>query len=590
MPEEENFVESIHNERYYERYDPRNITHESMIFMGGRSTETLNGTWHYVEDLYDVGFRDAWERPRGRDAGRMTEPWDFNLGEGEVTNLPGCWNLIEPRLFYFEGTVWYSRVLDYQERQPDERVFLRIGAANYDTKIYVNDEFLGNHVGGSTPFFAELTGLVKGTNWLLIAVNNERRSDRVPMKNTDWYNWGGIYRNIELVRVPPTFIREFSVYLEPDGSLETISMRCVLSEPVSGEGRLEIPALGVDRGVVVRGGTGSVQLRVKPDLWSPESPTLYEVSFSYGEDRVSDLVGLREITTRGTSVFLNGKRIFLKGISVHEDDVVNGKLLTDFDLQRRFEHVKELGANCMRLAHYPHDERVALMADREGILLWEEIPVYWAIAFDNEATYADAENQLAELVKRDRNRASVILWSVGNENVDTDSRLSFMRRLADAARAIDSTRLVTAACLVNHQKLRIEDRLAGHLDVIGVNEYCGWYVQEFEQLERIVANSRPDRPVFISEFGAGAKAGYHGAENELFTEEFMEDVYRRQIGVIRGLEYVCGISPWILYDFTCPRRKNRHQRGFNRKGLIAEDKETRKKAFYTLQEFYQSIG
>ena len=126
--------------------------------------------------------------------------------------------------------------------------------------------------------------------------------------------------------------------------------------------------------------------------------------------------------------------------------------------------------------------------------------------------------------------------------------------------------------------------------MIGLNEYYGWYEPEFENLREVVANSNPDRPVLVSEFGAGAKAGNHGDATLLFTEEHQEEVYRRQIGVIRELEFVCGMTPWILYDFTCPRRKNRYQQGYNRKGLIAEDKETKKKAFFTLREFYQSFA
>jgi len=222
--------------------------------------------------------------------------------------------------------------------------------------------------------------------------------------------------------------------------------------------------------------------------------------------------------------------------------------------------------------------------------LWEEIPVYWAIDFENQSTYEDAENQLCELITRDYNRASVIIWSVGNENADTDARLEFMKNLAGKVKSIDPSRLVTAACLVNHEKVRIEDRLTKYLDVIGLNEYYGWYKPNFEELEVLGRNSNPDKPVVISEFGAGAKAGHHGSVSEKFTEEYMEHVYEKQIRTIKKLDYVKGLTPWILYDFTCPRRQNRYQNGYNRKGLIAEDKETKKKAFFTLQSFYRGMS
>lgn len=590
MTEKSNFAESIHNEEYYKPFNIQNITHESMIFMEGRSTEKLNGRWHYVHDLYDVGFRDSWFKKRVKNPEGLRDPWDFHPKDGKEIMLPCCWNTVDPKLFYFEGSVWFSREFEYKKDRGDERVFLRIGAANYDTKIFLNNKFLGNHIGGSTPFFVELTDTIINENELLISVNNSRTGDSVPMKNTDWNNWGGLYRDIELVRVPQVFISEFSVSLVPDGEYNKIEVSCTTSDKVNTQGTLVIPELGINKDIEINEGIANIQINATPDLWEPGNPVLYNVSFRTEDDYVEDMVGFREVKVKGTKVFLNGKDIFLRGISVHEDDADNGKYLSDMDLERRFNHAKELGVNFLRLAHYPHDERVPKMADRKGILLWEEIPVYWAINFDNQKTYNDAENQLVELIKRDRNRASVIIWSVGNENQDTDSRLKFMRNLVLKARSIDSSRMISAACLVNHDENKIEDRLAESLDIIGLNEYFGWYNPDFNELNELVRNSAPDKPVLISELGAGAKAGHHGTKDEMFTEEFMDNVYKQQIATIRSLDYICGMTPWILYDFTCPRRQNIHQQGYNRKGLIAEDKKTKKMAFFTLRDFYYDLA
>ena len=588
MKKEGNYTESIHNEEYYTPYNLRDIGHGGMIFMEGRETEKLNGRWHYSQDLYDVGFRDSWGEGRTERTDGLAEPWDYHPEDGPETIVPGCWNLIEPELFHFEGSFWYSRTFPYLPKIQGERLFLRIGAANYDTKIFLNRRFLGNHVGGSTPFFVELTDFAEAENSLIVSVNNARSADGVPMKNTDWTNWGGLYRDVELVRLPPCFIKEFFAYLVPGTDFGKIAFECSLSGPMEGLGRLTVKELAIDLPLSFAQGKTSLRLDVEPELWSPGNPRLYRVDVTFGDDRISDLIGFREITAEGTEVFLNGKKIFLKGISVHEDDVQTGKFLDDADLRRRFDHARELNANFMRLAHYPHDERAAKMADRLGFLLWEEIPVYWAIQFDNPETYTNAENQLVELIKRDRNRASVIIWSVGNENQDTDDRLEFMKHLAQKAKELDPTRLRSAACLTNHKELRIEDRLAEFLDIIGLNEYYGWYAPDFQDLVRIFKNSKPAKPVLISEFGAGAKAGHHGSRDEIFTEEYMDEGYRKQIEVIGTLDYICGMTPWILYDFHCPRRQNCFQRGFNRKGLIAEDKHTRKMAFYRLQEFYKS--
>lgn len=585
-----NFEASIHNESYYNDFDIRNFNAENMIFTGGRKREKLNGLWNTVPDQYDVGLRDNWHVKRGLNEEGEQLPWDYHTEQGELSWLPGCWNKIKPEYLYFEGCFWYSRTFVYRPINKTERVFLRIGAANYDTKVYLNGEFLGNHCGGSTPFFAELSPKLKYDNTIQICVNNTRTSDRVPMKNTDWYNWGGLYRDIEFIRVPQTFIEDFKIHLVPDKTYRNISVEARFSDKTCmGTAKLRIPEMNIDMEYPVKNGLCRFIFEADPKLWSPENPKCYDVILEYEEDKVSDRVGFREIRVEGTEILLNGKSLFLRGISVHEDDASVGKCTSVKDITRRYKHAKELGCNFLRLAHYPHHELASQIADEMGLLLWEEIPVYWAIDFSNPATYKDAENQLSELINRDYNRASVILWAVGNENADTDERLEFMKNLALKAKSIDPFRLITAACLVNHEKIRIEDRLTEYLDVIGLNEYYGWYRPNFTEMEILGKNSNPVKPVVISEFGAGAKAGHHGSIDEKFTEEYMEHVYEQQIETIKKLDYVKGMTPWILYDFTCPRRQNKFQNGYNRKGLIAEDKKTKKKAFYTLQNFYREL-
>lgn len=583
-----NFESSIHDEEYYAKFDKRNLNHTTMICTCGRKTEKLNGLWHYAVDQYDVGLRDNWHLPKGINEEGEQVPWDFHPEQGELTFLPGCWNLIKPLYFYFEGCIWYSRKFLYKPVYKQERVFLRIGAANYDTKIYLNTEFLGSHYGGSTPFFVEVTGKLEQENNLLICVNNTRTPDRVPMRNTDWFNWGGLYRDIELVRVPQFFIRDFKIHLVPDNTFSRVAFSVEVSDRSAGDAvTLKIPELNINQEFRLKNGVCNGTIVVHPELWSPDNPKLYDTEVLFRDDKVSDRVGFRQITVKDTEILLNGKPIFLCGISVHEDDVHLGKASNREDILRRYQHARELGCNFLRLAHYPHHELAARLADEMGFLLWEEIPVYWAIDFSNPATYADAENQLLELIHRDFNRASVIIWSVGNENADTDERLEFMSRLAKQAKSIDPSRLVSAAFLVNHEKIKIEDRLTAFLDVIGLNEYYGWYKTRFEELDVLGKNSNPDKPVIITEFGAGAKAGHHGTISEKFTEEYMEHIYEKQIRTIKNLDYVKGLTPWILYDFTCPRRQNKYQNGYNRKGLIAEDKKTKKKAFFVLQRFYR---
>lgn len=584
----ENQIDHIHCENYEERYNLQNFNHQTMIFTDNRVKESLNGIWHFTIDPYDTGVRSNWNILEPKDAAGRRLPWDYDYDGGDEIQIPACWNLFKPEYYYYEGSAWYAREFSYFPDAPDEKVILRVGAANYDTKVFLNEEYLGNHYGGSTPFYVELTGKLKKENVLQFCVNNTRILDRVPMRNTDWFNYGGIYRDVELYRLPADFIKDFAIYLVPDDQYRRIQVRVRVDKTdATGEIKVEIPELKIKKAGQLEKGECLLTIEAQPELWTPENPRLYEVQVSYKNDRIKDRVGFRQIKVEGTNILLNGKKIFFRGICAHEDDVELGKCSNEADIRRRFADAKELGCNFMRLAHYPHTELAAKIADEVGMLLWEEIPVYWAIDFSNPATYRDAENQLLELIKRDQNRASVIIWSVGNENADSDERLLFMSRLAKTAKEQDPTRLVSAACLVNHVKHKIEDRLTDYLDVIGINEYYGWYNPDFEELEILGKNSNPAKPVIITETGADALAGYHNSKSELFSEEYMAEVYRKQIAILRKLEYVKGITPWILYDFRASRRYNRFQKGYNRKGLIAADKKTRKLAFYVLQKFYR---
>jgi beta-glucuronidase len=469
----------------------------------------------------------------------------------------------------------------------------------------LNGKFLGTHDGASTPFCAEITETVKSDNRIIVVVEARKRADRVPMDNTDWFNYGGIYRDVLLLRTPRVFIKDWFLRLVPDGKFGTIELDVQVSapegvtgpgKPADGEARLRIGELGVDAAITVKDGVGKLRVSARPELWSPESPKLYEVELSFtpstqsaASDVVRDRIGFREIRVEGRNILLNGNPIFLKGVCVHEDHFKTGKTTDEATIRQTIAHLKEMNGLFLRLAHYPHDGRFARIADEEGVLLWEEVPVYWAIAFDNPATYADAENQFAELVLRDRNRASVIIWSVGNENADSDARLSFMSRLASAARGLDGTRPISAACLVDHEKLAIRDRLADSLDIIGINEYYGWYDPDFSKLPRILDNSNPSKPVIITEFGGDARLGERGSVDDLWTEDKQKRLFEKQIEVISACPYIKGTTPWILYDFRCPRRLNRYQELFNRKGLIDAERKVKKQAFGVMAEFYKRI-
>lgn len=578
----------INLEDYLGEYEDKQATVEDLIFDRSRKKESLNGLWHYAVDQYDTCIRQHWFAERYTDQNGFTMPVDYSFDEWPTIQLPCCWNTQSEKFELYDGSMVFTRKFRY-EGQNKEKVLLKIGAANYICRVFLNQEYLGMHRGGSTPAYFDVTGLLQAENRIIIQADSTRRPEQVPTENTDWFNYGGVYRDIELIRLPETYIKRFQIALVSDGAFNKIKVRVRLSEPVNTAAQLRIDELGLCAEIPVTEGAGEAVLEAHPVLWCPENPKLYAVSLSCAGDEVSDEVGFREIRVQGHDILLNGKSIFLRGISAHEESVPNGKALTDEERLENIRLAKELGCNFMRAAHYPHDERMARLADREGILLWEEIPVYWAIRFTREKTYADARNQLLELIERDWNRASVIIWSVGNENADSDERLAFMKNLADTAHAADENRLVSAACLVSFRENAIADRLAEHLDVIGLNEYFGWYTPDFRLLPQLFENSHPTKPVIVTELGADALPGHHGTITDKGTEECQVYVYEKQVETLRGIDYVRGMTPWILYDFRCPRRTSVIQGYYNRKGLLNPEKTYKKPAFYVLQRYYQEL-
>lgn len=588
-----NFESQIHFEGYRDQFYKKELNIDNWLCNHGKDNESLNGRWHYTVDQYDTCLRAKWfEQSKINSEGNRV-PLDYDFNRWAQINVPLSWNVAEPELFFYEGPIVYTREFCFKKRSK-ERIFLNFHGIQYEGFIFMNKHYIGCHKGGSTGFCVEITDeILNGDNRILVVADNTRRSHQLPALNTDWFNYGGIYRDIEIIRVPKSYIKNASINLIPDGTFSKaqvdIEVGGSILETSSNYALIEIPELGICETFEVLNNRGSVKLSITPELWSPDNPKLYDCSFKYGKDIVKEKIGFREITTKGNKILLNGKEIFLKGISCHEDSVSGGKYISPLEVEEEMLTAKELGCNYLRLAHYPHSELAAKTADRLGLMLWEEIPVYWAIDFANPITIADAQNQLKELIRRDINRASVIIWSVGNENADTDERLSFMRSLALLAKKEDNSRLVSAACLVDYEQNRIHDRLAENLDIIGLNEYFGWYDPDFSKLPDLLENSKPDKPVVISETGAGAKARQRGGIDEHFTEDMQKNVYEQQVLMLKKTTYIRGMSPWILFDFRCPRRTNFFQKGFNLKGLIAEDRKYKKPAFYVLQNFYNSL-
>ena len=275
---------------------------------------------------------------------------------------------------------------------------------------------------------------------------------------------------------------------------------------------------------------------------------------------------------------------------MHEENSKGGRGNSKEDALRLLIWAKELGCNFVRLAHYPHNENMVRLADEMGLMVWEEIPVYWTIDFNNQSTYKNAENQLSEAMNRDKNRAGIIIWSMANETPLSDTRTQFISNLVDYTRKNDSTRLIAAALLSEGKNgiNTINDPLAEKLDVIAFNQYHGWYGGNIEEAENIKWSSKYNKPMIVSEFGGDAKQGLHGDRKERWNEEYQEYLYIQNLKMIDKIPNLAGISPWILVDFRSPKRVLPGiQDGYNRKGLISNDGE-KKKAFWVMKEYYKT--
>lgn len=556
----------------------------------GRTTVSLDGAWHAIVDPFENGvgsgfFRD--EKPKSK-----SDRVEYSFDLSPLLNVPGDWNTQRESLMFYEGPVWYRRVFSYHKR-PDTRVFVHFGAANYRAAVYLNGEKLGEHEGGFTPFEFEVTSLLKDSgNFLVVEVNNARRADGVPASRFDWWSYGGITRDVALVEVPETFVQDYWVQLSRGSQNEISGWVQLKGTQLRQQVTLEIPEARV-REVLKPdfGGLASFRLSAKLDLWSPEHPKLYDMILTSGNDTVRDQIGFRTIEAQGGKVLLNGKAIFLRGISMHEEAPFReGRGFSPEDAQTLLGWVKELGCNFVRFAHYPHNENEVRLADRMGLLVWSEIPVYWDIDWTNPATLANAQAQLRDMIARDHNRAAVILWSLSNETPVKPERVTFLKQLADEARGFDSTRLITSA--MNHvdstsaDVRTLSDPLGDVVDVLGLNEYLGWYGGRPEDADKMQWKLNWNKPLIVSEFGGGAPAGRHGDADERWTEEYQDNLFQHQLAMMERMPNLAGITPWVLMDFRSPARMLPGVQDYhNRKGVISNRGE-RKLAFYTLQKFY----
>jgi beta-glucuronidase len=572
---------------------------------------TLNGVWKYLVDPYETGYydyrhseRDQQSNPNPSESFFMnytpqnsTERVEYNFDRADNILVPHDWNSQKEKLFYYEGSIWYYKSFNYHNKQDNKRYFICFGAANYEADVYLNGKKLGKHIGGFTPFNFEITGLLNPSgNFLILKVDNSRGIEKVPTINTDWWNYGGITRDVKIIELPETFIQDYYIQLNKDND-HLIDIEIMLNgeKKENHSVNLSIPDSKINSSFITNNeGLIKTSIKIsKLDLWASEHPVLHNIQLSIDADTLTDKIGFRSLKTNGPEILINNQPVFLRGISIHEENGIRGgRAYSKEDAFMLLGWAKELGCNFVRLAHYPHNENMIRVADEMGIMVWAEIPVYWTIQWENKETYKNAETQLKELITRDKNKASVIIWSVANETPISPTRTQFLKRLIDKANELDPVRLVSAA-MEHHTKKgttnthEIGDPLQEFVDIIAFNEYIGWYDGKPDKCKKVEFDINFNKPVIVSEFGGDALQGNHGTKDEVWTEEHQKYLYEETLKMLEKIPQLRGITPWILADFRSPRRLLPDiQNGWNRKGLISETGD-KKKAFFVLQKYYQ---
>ena len=565
-----------------------------------RKKISLNGKWNYIIDVQEEGYYGYRMEIRNRGFFLNEKPKnpedlvEYDFDKSPEMEIPSDWNTQNNKLFFYEGTIWFKKSFNYTKNE-NKKLILYFGAINYESIIYINGILIGKHIGGFTPFNFDITSKIKnGENFIILKIDNKRKKENIPTLIFDWWNYGGITRDVYLIETNPIYIQNYHFLLNKQNKKQ-IDIKIELNTNVTNKLiEISIPELDIKKSFHIRNKKLIYEKIEINDLilWTPENPKLYSIIIKFNKEEIIDRIGFRTIVVENKKILLNGNPIFLRGISLHDEKPNDGggRITTLKDVKILLSWVKELGCNFVRLAHYPHNEYMIREAEKEGILVWSEIPIYWSISWNNQNTFNNALRQLNDMILRDINRANVIIWSIANETPQGKERNLFLTNLINYARTLDNTRLITMAIEVastceDKSTNILNDTMANKLDIISINEYIGWY-RDINSIDKMKWVIPYNKPVIISEFGAGAKYGYHGTLKQRWTEEFQDNVYINNLEMIEAIDGLVGISPWILKDFRSPRRVlNGIQDFYNRKGLVSEKGE-RKKAFYTLRNWY----
>lgn len=567
----------------------------------------LNGAWRFIVDQ-DPEYHKGYDYSR---AGSLRH-WD-------TATVPGCWNCYGDKYDLFEGVAWFVREFQIDELPERPVAFLYFEGINYLADIFLNGKRIGTHEGGYTPFPVDASSAIqRGNNRLAVRVDNRHLRMKFPPV-LGWYNYGGIHRDVSLIITNRTQIVEFNIEAIPEDE-RAVGQISIKAEPAEESMLIKAKVLEMSGKPVWEGksaGTGEWKLSFalkEAKLWSPKTPFLYrcEVELISGKtvlDNRNCTFGIRRLEVQGNRIIHNGETLRLKGMCYLFDHPASGMTFDPSVVAADLDDLQAMGVNCLR-SHFPPPSFFLDECDRRGIMLWLEVPIYClspkasetGTAFANPAYQTLALNMLREMVAHARNHPSVIIWSVGNEcNTDHPEAVAFFRDCVGLVRSLDHTRLIAYASLYGAVGC-----VADLVDVIGINEYWGWYDRinqsgEGEKGKTENYHSEPDlsplekcldeksklgKPLLISEFGADAKPGYLSSGCELWSEDYQALLFKKQMEFFARYPAIAGTFPFVYADYRDPSKcVNQYWHGLNLKGVVDYHR-GHKLAWETMREFY----
>jgi beta-glucuronidase len=574
-----------------------------------RNLLDLSGLWQFQLDPEEQGEAQEWFRA---------------LPAPRPIAMPCSWNDLFDDARDYLGLAWYRHEVYVPPGWRGQRVFLRVGSANYAAKVWVNGALVAQHLGGHLPFVADVTGQLVWDQPTVIAitVENKQLLGRVPpgpgaggggvagvlggypATTYDFFPYAGLHRQVWLYSVPAAVhIDDITVVTTIDGSDGVVNVKVATAGEYTSTGRARLHDMEAD--LTFAGGSAEATVRVpSARFWSPRDPHLYPLTVTLSDgpraiDSYTLDVGIRTVAVRGDRLLLNGQPITLTGFGKHEDFPLHGRGLNLPMWIRDYELLKWVGANSYRTTHYPYAEEAMQLADRLGVLVINEIPAV-GLNFEDpqEATaqrLSQCLQQLRELIARDKNHPSTIMWNVANEPIGgpllgagppvpraVEAGIGFFRQLYAEAHRLDGTRPVT---LVGVQGGPLDWH--GLFDVVGINRYYGWYTHsgQLDEGTQTLARELDDlhrrfgKPIIITEFGTDTLPGVHHQPPEMWTEEYQVEFLRRYLDVAAQRPFMAGMHVWNFADFKTGQGTSRAA-GMNFKGVFTRDRRPKMAAHF----------